>query len=146
MALLIPLHNSGGKAESIHSRQGQSVIESADDQSINDKSVRALLTNYRESRPLVLLVDDKYALFPVDLGASDITYAVLGFYTIAHFWGRYRSDSHYSIAPSQMGNFKRNINQPVMSGAASFGTSSRSSGVMARWMSCICLWACIDQL
>ena len=114
-------------------------MESADDQSINDKSVRALLTNYRESRPLVLLVDDKYALFPIDLGADDVTYAVLGFYTIAHFWGRYRSDSHYSIAPSQMSNFKRNIIQPTMNGGVSFGTSLRSSGVMARWISCICL-------
>ena len=59
----------------------------ADDQLAEDKSVRALLTNYRESRPLVLIIDDKYALFPYDLRAKGVTYAVLGFYTITHAWG-----------------------------------------------------------
>jgi len=52
-----------------------------------DKSVRALLDNYRNQRPLALLIDDKYALFPYQLGAKDMTYVVLGFYTIAHAWG-----------------------------------------------------------
>lgn len=64
------------------------MTEVADDQMANDKSVRALLANYRERRPLVLLIDDKYALFPYELGTTDVTYAVLGFYTIAHVWGR----------------------------------------------------------
>lgn len=32
-------------------------------------------------------MDDKYALFPFDLRAKGVTYAVLGFYTIAHVWG-----------------------------------------------------------
>ncbi|KAG6850964.1 hypothetical protein H0H93_005833 [Arthromyces matolae] len=59
----------------------------ADDQLAQDKSVRALLTNYRDCRPLALLFDDKYALFPYDLRPKGITYAVLGFYTISHAWG-----------------------------------------------------------
>ena len=59
----------------------------ADDQLAQDRSVRALLKNYRDRRPLVLLIDDKYVLFPYDLGASDITYAVLGFFNIVHAWG-----------------------------------------------------------
>lgn len=59
----------------------------ASDQLAQDKSIRALLNNYRNGRPLALLIDDKYALFPYDLGFKDITYAVLGFYTVAHVWG-----------------------------------------------------------
>jgi hypothetical protein len=59
----------------------------ADDQVATDKSVSALLNNYRCHRPLVLLVDDKYALFPYDLAGSDVTYAVLGLYQITHAWG-----------------------------------------------------------
>ncbi|KAG6897515.1 hypothetical protein C0992_000741 [Termitomyces sp. T32_za158] len=78
---------SGGKAESAHRLQGRSITHAADDQLAQDKSIRALLTNYRESRPLVLLIDDKYALFPYDLRSKAITYAVLGFYTISHAWG-----------------------------------------------------------
>ena len=62
----------------------------ASDQLENDKSVRALLHNYRTKRPLVLIIDDKYALFPYDLGSRDVTYAVLGWYQIVHAWGTYR--------------------------------------------------------
>ena len=62
-------------------------MQPATDQLAHDKSVRALLDNYRNQRPLVLLIDDKYILFPYDLGARDMTYVVLGFYTIAHAWG-----------------------------------------------------------
>lgn len=79
---------SGGKAESIHSRQGQTLLQVADDQLAQDKSVRALLTTYKLQRPLVLLIDDKYTLFPFDLSTKDVTYAVLGLYTIAHVWGQ----------------------------------------------------------
>ena len=50
-------------------------------------SVRALLDNYRSGRPLVLMVDDKYALFPYDLASKGVTYTVLGFYSIVYAWG-----------------------------------------------------------
>jgi hypothetical protein len=33
-------------------------------------------------------MDDKYALFPYDISSKDMTYAVLGLYTIAHAWGK----------------------------------------------------------
>lgn len=79
--------DSGGKAQSVHSHRGQSVTLEADDQLPQDKSVQALLSNYYTRRPLVLLIDDKYAQFPYDLGSKGITYAVLGFYTIVHAWG-----------------------------------------------------------
>ena len=36
----------------------------------------------------MLLIDDKYALFPYDISKSDMAYAVLGVYTIAHVWGK----------------------------------------------------------
>ncbi|KAF5380607.1 hypothetical protein D9615_004639 [Tricholomella constricta] len=84
------ISHGGGKAESIHTHLGRSTTQSADDQLAQDKSVRALLANYRESRPLVLLIDDKYALFPYDLGAKEVTYAVLGFYTISQAWAEYQ--------------------------------------------------------
>jgi hypothetical protein len=60
----------------------------ADDQLAIDTSVHALLNNHKRDVPLVLLVDDKYALFPYDLTASDVTYAVLGFYRITHVWSK----------------------------------------------------------
>ena len=86
VAVLLTIY-SGGKAESIHSRKGQSLVQLADDQLAQDKSVCALLTTYRLQRPLVLLIDDKYTLFPYDLSTKDVTYAVLGLYTITHVWG-----------------------------------------------------------
>lgn len=61
--------------------------QQASDQLSDDKSVRALLSNYRNRRPLVLLIDDKYALFPYDLASKGVTYAILGFYTIVCAWG-----------------------------------------------------------
>ena len=63
------------------------VSHQASDQLADDKSVRALLDNYRSGRPLVLMVDDKYARFPFDLLSKSVTYAVLGFYSIAYAWG-----------------------------------------------------------
>ena len=65
----------------------------ASDQQEDDKSVRALLHNYRTGRPLVLIIDDKYSLFPYDLAAKGIAYAVLGWYQIAHAWGKFLSFS-----------------------------------------------------
>ena len=64
----------------------------AEDQLAQDKSVSALLATYKNGRPLVLLIDDKYALFPYDLSASGVTYAVLGFYIITHAWGELTSE------------------------------------------------------
>lgn len=84
--LLNPV-SRGGRAESLHATKGQISSHPASDQLAQDKSVRALLNNYKNKRPLALLIDDKYVLFPYDLGAKDITYAVLGFYTVEHVWG-----------------------------------------------------------
>ena len=53
----------------------------------DDRSVSALLNNYKSGRPLVVLVDDNYALFPFDLAANGYSYVVLGLYWIAHAWG-----------------------------------------------------------
>jgi len=78
---------SGGKSESVHTHRGRLAPQPADDQLAQDKSVRALLKNFQDNRPLVLLIDDKYILFPYDLGSRDVTYAVLGFYKIVHAWG-----------------------------------------------------------
>jgi hypothetical protein len=60
----------------------------AEDQLAQDKSVRALLRTYRDNRPLVLLADDRYKLFPYNLAAKGCTYVVLGFYIITHAWGK----------------------------------------------------------
>ncbi|KAF9464938.1 hypothetical protein BDZ94DRAFT_1189835 [Collybia nuda] len=84
------ISHGGGGAESVHQRHGQIINEAAADQDAQDKSVRALLQNYKDARPLVLLIDDKYVLFPYDLGSRNVTYAVLGFYTIAHAWAEYQ--------------------------------------------------------
>lgn len=78
---------SGGKAESLHTRHRQTETRLATDQLAQDKSVRALLSNYHNRRPLVLLVDDRYALFKYDLVAAAVGYTVLGFFLITHAWG-----------------------------------------------------------
>ena len=80
-------HRSGGKAESIHTQKGVHKAHEAADQLEGDKSVRALLNTHVMQRPLALLVDDKYSLFPFDLAADGYTYVVLGFYRITHAWG-----------------------------------------------------------
>jgi hypothetical protein len=77
----------GGKRERLHTRKDLTDTRLADDQLANDKSVRALINNYEQGKPLVLVVDDKYPKFPFDLAASNVTYAVLGFYKITHTWG-----------------------------------------------------------
>jgi len=77
----------GGKAESIHCSKGQHTTHSASDQLATDKSVRALIQTHKEGRRIALLIDDKYVPFPFDIGAIDVTYAVLGFYTIVDCWG-----------------------------------------------------------
>lgn len=80
-------HRSGGKADSIHTEKGVHKAHEAADQLESDKSVRALLNTHNMQRPVALLVDDKYSLFPFNLAADGYTYVVLGFYRIAHAWG-----------------------------------------------------------
>ncbi|KAJ4468124.1 hypothetical protein J3R30DRAFT_3346674 [Lentinula aciculospora] len=83
------ISHGGGKAQSLHQLKGQTKLKLADDQKAEDKSVRALLTNYRQQIPLVLLIDDRYALFPYNLGGKNIAYAVLGVYNITHAWAEH---------------------------------------------------------
>ncbi|KAE9411196.1 hypothetical protein BT96DRAFT_804132, partial [Gymnopus androsaceus JB14] len=85
------ISHGGGKAESLQQSKGETKVKLADDQKAEDKSVRALLTNYRQQIPLVLLIDDRYALFPYDLGGKNVTYAVLGVYNITHAWAEYET-------------------------------------------------------
>ncbi|KAJ4498242.1 hypothetical protein C8R41DRAFT_166179 [Lentinula lateritia] len=85
------ISHGGGKAESVQQLKGETKVKHAEDQKAEDKSVRALLTNYRQQIPLVLLIDDRYALFPYNLGGKNITYAVLGVYNITHAWAEYET-------------------------------------------------------
>ncbi|PCH43386.1 hypothetical protein WOLCODRAFT_164397 [Wolfiporia cocos MD-104 SS10] len=80
------ISHGGGKAESLHTKDGQITSQEADDQLSEDKSVRALMNTYATGRPLALLIDDRYSLFPYDLAADNYTYVVLGFYRIVHTW------------------------------------------------------------
>ncbi|KAK0192736.1 hypothetical protein F5146DRAFT_927382 [Armillaria mellea] len=81
----------GGKAESIsHSKAHRHEKQTASDQNAEDFSVRALLNSFHNNTPVALLIDDKYVHFPFSLGARDITYAVLGFYKITHFWSEFQ--------------------------------------------------------
>ncbi|KAF8894103.1 hypothetical protein BD779DRAFT_1783639 [Infundibulicybe gibba] len=84
----------GGRAESLHSCKGRISTQLADDQLAQDKSVRALISNYHQNRPIALLIDDKYALFPYDLGYKGIAYAVLGFYTIRYAWAEFEPSNN----------------------------------------------------
>jgi hypothetical protein len=72
-------------------RDGELVNLQEEDQLAQDRSVDALLATHRKGRRLVLLVDDKYALFPFDLSSKQVAYAVLGLYIITHAWGESRS-------------------------------------------------------
>ncbi|KAI0266741.1 hypothetical protein BC834DRAFT_823305 [Gloeopeniophorella convolvens] len=80
------ISHGGGKAEALHSRNGRREIQGPGDQLEDDLSVRALLNTYKNRRPLVLLADDSYALFPYELKTQGYTYIVLGFYWITHAW------------------------------------------------------------
>ncbi|KIL62569.1 hypothetical protein M378DRAFT_108284 [Amanita muscaria Koide BX008] len=88
------ISHGGGKAACMLHQSRQNVVTAEDDQLAQDKSVRALLRTYEESRPLVLVIDEKYALFPFDLSSKGVTYAVLGFYTIAHAWAEFQPASN----------------------------------------------------
>ncbi|KAH9056549.1 hypothetical protein EDB87DRAFT_1566394 [Lactarius vividus] len=80
------ISHGGGKAEALHSKNRCLEVRGAGDQLEDDRSVRALLNNYKSGRPLVLLADDNYRLFPFDLTANGYTYVVLGLYWITHAW------------------------------------------------------------
>ncbi|KAF8265233.1 hypothetical protein EI94DRAFT_364661 [Lactarius quietus] len=80
------ISHGGGKAEALHSRNRCLEVRGPGDQLEDDRSVRALLNNYECRRPLVLLADDNYRLFPFDLTARGYTYVVLGLYWITHAW------------------------------------------------------------
>lgn len=84
--LFIQIGSGGRGAESLN--KSASDVLYASDQLAEDKSVRALLKTMELQRPLVLLIDDKYTLFPLDLASRNCAYAVLGFYRIARAWGR----------------------------------------------------------
>ncbi|KAH8994050.1 hypothetical protein EDB92DRAFT_1796023 [Lactarius akahatsu] len=80
------ISHGGGKAEALHSKNRCLEVRGPGDQLEDDRSVRALLNNYQCGRPLVLLADDNYRLFPFDLTADGYTYVVLGLYWITHAW------------------------------------------------------------
>ncbi|KAJ7648702.1 hypothetical protein DFH06DRAFT_1209378 [Mycena polygramma] len=84
------ISHGGGKAESSHKQRGQVTSKAAADQTEADLSVKALIKNYREGQPVALLIDDKYAPFPFDLGSQGVYMTVLGFYRIIHMWAEYQ--------------------------------------------------------
>lgn len=53
----------------------------------SDRSVNALIQTYNIGKPIVLLIDDKYRLFPYHLGTY--VYAILGYYRIKEWWGEF---------------------------------------------------------
>jgi hypothetical protein len=73
----------------LNSQGKQAGIRMADDQLAQDRSVRALLNNFHTHTPLVLLADDRYALFPYDLSKTGIAYVALGWFLITHTWGKF---------------------------------------------------------
>ena len=103
-----------------------------DDQLAQDKSVRALLRAYRECRPIVLIIDERYALFPFDLASKEVRYAVLGFYTIAHAWGMHMVLHTVPCHLLIRAYVKPNISQPKMCKDVSSGINLPFDGVKAR--------------
>ncbi|KAF8135406.1 hypothetical protein EV363DRAFT_1550177 [Boletus edulis] len=86
------ISHGGGKSESIIIvRGGPNRYQTDQDQEASDKTVRALLKTWKDRRPIVLLADDKYALFPCDLTSGRYTYVVLGLYWISHAWAECQS-------------------------------------------------------
>ncbi|KAJ7250731.1 hypothetical protein C8J57DRAFT_1239113 [Mycena rebaudengoi] len=67
-------HGGGGlEASQEKSNRGWKPVN----QDASDISIRALLRNYAENIPVVLLIDDRYSKFPLDLRAKSIYIAVL---------------------------------------------------------------------
>ena len=75
---------SGGGSKVSRDNAGVEIIV-ASDQSDDDCSVKALMNNFQQETPLVLIVDDTYRLFPYDLG--EYSYAVLGYFQVVNYWG-----------------------------------------------------------
>ncbi|KZV70713.1 hypothetical protein PENSPDRAFT_579053 [Peniophora sp. CONT] len=85
---LIISHGGGGKPEASlcnHTRAQHKDAETGD-QHLEDKSVQALLSNWRNHYPVVLLADDHYALFPFDLAKENYVYVILGYYWVTNVW------------------------------------------------------------
>ncbi|KAJ8077182.1 hypothetical protein PM082_001610 [Marasmius tenuissimus] len=80
------ISHGGGKSEAISNSKGQFKLVEPGDQLAEDKSVRALVKNFKHQIPVVLLIDHKYSLFPYNLKGTCISYAVLGLYYISHVW------------------------------------------------------------
>ncbi|KAJ7352130.1 hypothetical protein DFH08DRAFT_858004 [Mycena albidolilacea] len=100
----IIISHGGGKAESARVDRGKVITKNAEDQRADDSSVSSLLENYQRGQPLVLLIDDKYGLFPFDLTSRGVYMAVLGFYRIIHAWAEYQPSS--SNAKGQVVRYK----------------------------------------
>lgn len=78
-------HISGGKSKAAdtYSLDGKRI---SSDQGESDHGVRSLINCYKSKSRIVLLADDRYKLFPYDLGRH--TYVVLGFYRVIYYWGK----------------------------------------------------------
>ncbi|KAJ7613361.1 hypothetical protein DFH06DRAFT_1014905, partial [Mycena polygramma] len=81
------ISHAGGKAQTSRTHRGQLITRPAADQRPNDIPVKALMHNYHQGIPLVVLIDDRYPFFPLDLAKSGVYMTVLGFYRIIHAWG-----------------------------------------------------------
>ncbi|KAJ7769940.1 hypothetical protein B0H16DRAFT_1776905 [Mycena metata] len=81
---LIISHGGGGGNETV------GIDKQVKDQRGGDKSVRALINNCGGGTPVLLLVDEHYSKFPLNLGEKNIYSAVLGFYTIIATWAESR--------------------------------------------------------
>ncbi|KAJ7650975.1 hypothetical protein FB45DRAFT_29111 [Roridomyces roridus] len=79
---LIISHGGGGKPQD---RTGKERLDAVN-QGHGDQSVCALLQNFEQGRPILLLVDDNYEHFPLKLWSKGIYIAVLGFYSIVDVW------------------------------------------------------------
>jgi hypothetical protein len=116
----------------VHHQKGHSFWTAEGDQLAKDKSVRALLRTYRECRPIVLVIDERYAPFPFDLSAKGVSYAVLGFYTIVHAWGMHmmlRAIPCHSLTCACM---KLSISRHTMNKGVSSSISLPFDGAKAR--------------
>ncbi|KAJ7116645.1 hypothetical protein C8R44DRAFT_880003 [Mycena epipterygia] len=82
---LIISHGGGGRCKGKNGMLDGTVA----DQKEGDTSVHALLRIYKEGTPLVLLVDDNYPKFPLNLKEKDIYLTVLGFYRIVAAWAEF---------------------------------------------------------
>ncbi|VDB95302.1 unnamed protein product [Peniophora sp. CBMAI 1063] len=85
---LIISHGGGGKPEASYNHRKRALHKHLEtgDQHLEDNSVRALMNNWKNRYPVVLLADDHYALFPYNLAAEGYVYIVLGYYWVTNVW------------------------------------------------------------